>query len=100
MCDGSDTGSVTCPDQGWDSGTLGCNPTCDGFDESACDNFGCPNTICEPQNGEDCLSCPDDCNAKLQGNPIAKFCCGDGNGVNPAHCDDPRCTGNGNTCEP
>jgi hypothetical protein len=49
--------------------------------------------------GEDCLSCPDDCNGDQGGNPGNRYCCGDGDGEGPVGCGDPRCTANGNTCE-
>jgi hypothetical protein len=59
---------------------------------------GCGNGACEPIFGEDCLSCPADCNGKQVGGPSNRYCCGDGDGVNPVGCTDPRCTGAGNTC--
>ena len=84
---------------GFDTGTLACHFDCQRFDTSDCRNFECGNTICEPAAGEDCLSCEDDCNGIQSGNPGNRYCCGDGDGQNPVDCSDPRCTGNGNTCE-
>ena len=36
VCDGGDLGGVDCLTEGFTSGTLGCLPTCTGFDYSAC----------------------------------------------------------------
>ena len=44
ICDAGDLGGKTCESLGYDSGTLGCNASCDGFDESGC------TTVCG--NGE------------------------------------------------
>ena len=52
----------------------------------------CGNGTCEAGNGEDCLSCPADCNGRQGGKPANRFCCGDGDGQNPVGCNDPRCT--------
>lgn len=49
-------------------------------------------------DGEDCLSCPEDCNGLQTGNPESQFCCGDGEGMGPVSCGDARCTGGGNVC--
>jgi subtilisin family serine protease len=97
ICDGSDLAGQTCQTQGFDNGLLSCNPGCDGFETSDCTT--CRNNICEPVGGEDCLSCPDDCNGEQGGNPGSRYCCGDGDGEGPVGCNDPRCTANGNTCE-
>jgi subtilisin family serine protease len=96
MCDGPDLAGETCASQGFGTGTLACNQSCDGFDTSACAT--CGNDVCEILGGEDCLSCPADCNGVQSGNPNNQFCCGDGAGSNPVACDDARCTGDGNTC--
>jgi hypothetical protein len=58
----------------------------------------CGNGVCEPNVGENCLSCPADCAGKQKGKPDKQFCCGDGDGVNPIDCDDPRCTSEGLVC--
>ena len=59
----------------------------------------CGNDVCETADGEDCESCPDDCNGKSNGNPNLRYCCSDGTGVQYAvPCAEPRCTGDGNTC--
>lgn len=59
---------------------------------------GCGNGVCEPALGEDCLSCPLDCRGKQAGSPKNRFCCGDGDGVNPLGCGDARCTVEGFAC--
>jgi hypothetical protein len=61
---------------------------------------GCGNGVCELGLGEDCLSCPEDCNGVQTGNPGERFCCGDGEGVLPVDCGDARCTTGGFSCEP
>ncbi|MCH8967560.1 MAG: FG-GAP repeat protein [Planctomycetes bacterium] len=58
----------------------------------------CGNGVCEIGDGEDCLSCPEDCNGLQSGNPNNRFCCGDGEGDNPVGCADPRCTSPGFDC--
>jgi len=78
--------------------TDGIDNDCDGFtdgDDSDCQGAVCGNDICEISGGEDCLNCPADCNGQTTGRPANRYCCGDTVG-----CSDPRCTGNGNTCEP
>jgi hypothetical protein len=98
VCDGDDLGGETCQSQGFDGGTLACSVNCDSFDTSDC--HVCGNHICELAGGEDCISCATDCNGEQSGNPGNRYCCGDGEGQNPVDCSDPRCTANGNTCEP
>jgi|GEM_PF-2997744 len=58
----------------------------------------CGNGVCEPGGGEDCLSCPGDCNGNQDGSLNARFCCGDGGGYHAVGCDDLRCTENGWAC--
>ena len=58
----------------------------------------CDDGLCEPGIGEDCVSCPGDCNGVQQGNPNNRFCCGDGDGSSPVTCNDSRCTGGGFDC--
>jgi hypothetical protein len=58
----------------------------------------CGNGLCEAGDGEDCVSCPDDCNGQQSGNPNNRFCCGDGDGENPVDCTDERCTSGGFAC--
>lgn len=53
----------------------------------------CGNNLCEVAQGEDCLGCPADCNGQSTGRPSSRYCCGSDVG-----CEDPRCTGGGNTC--
>lgn len=82
------------------------NGVCEG--DETCDNCpndcisgsgsSCGNGICEAGDGEDCLSCPQDCRGKQNGNPRKKYCCGDGDGANPVSCSDNVCTSNGFQC--
>ncbi len=74
--------------------------TCDPNED--CDNCpsdclssgaSCGNGVCEAGDGEDCISCNSDCNGKQGGKPADRFCCGDGDGVNPVGCSDPNCGG-------
>jgi len=59
----------------------------------------CGNGICEVADGEDCLSCPADCNGDQQGQPTSQYCCGDGvTGTGPVTCADALCNAGGNTC--
>ena len=51
----------------------------------------CGNGVCEAGDGEDCASCPNDCNGVQNGMPSGRFCCG-GGGINPLTCSDARCT--------
>lgn len=53
----------------------------------------CGNGVCEPGDGEDCVSCPQDCAGKQNGKPSGRFCCDDGDGQNPLACSDPLCGG-------
>ena len=59
----------------------------------------CGNGICETAAGENCLSCPQDCNGQQSGNPANRFCCGNGGGENPVGCNDPRCTNSSFACD-
>jgi serine protease AprX len=58
----------------------------------------CGNGVCEAGDGEDCLSCPQDCNGKQTGKPKGRYCCGDGDGENPLPCSDGRCQSGGKAC--
>jgi len=58
----------------------------------------CGNGVCEAGNGEDCVSCAADCNGKQGGKPSGRFCCGDGDGVNPLPCSDATCSSGGWQC--
>jgi spore coat protein A len=42
----------------------------------------CGNKLCEIEDGEDCLNCPEDCAGQQIGAPD-DFCCGSGAGTNP-----------------
>lgn len=59
---------------------------------------GCGNGVCEPDEEENCISCPEDCAGKQVGKPSKRFCCGDGDGVNPVGCDDPQCNSGDYAC--
>ena len=52
----------------------------------ACDNDG----FCEP--GEDCDTCPGDCDGYRRGKPSGRYCCG--NGIQEGPEGDGRCDGN------
>jgi uncharacterized protein YjiK len=121
-CDGNDLAGQTCVTQGFGSGALRCRADCAGYDVSACsvcDLDGvcdagenctvcpgecvvggpvCGNDVCETANGEDCRSCPADCNGIQGGKPGKRYCCGDGDGSYPVGCGDSRCTASGNLC--
>jgi hypothetical protein len=114
FCNGAETcsanqcvaGADPCPGQGCDETADQCVPLgCDndglceaGEDCNTCPSdcisgFGatCGNSVCETGAGEDCLSCPDDCVGTQGGKPANRFCCGDGDGINPVGCGDARC---------
>ncbi|UCE62129.1 MAG: hypothetical protein JSU63_10545 [Phycisphaerales bacterium] len=72
-----------------------CGPTCDSSNDPDCPSGPvCGNDICEIDLGEDCRNCSDDCNGVTTGRPSGRYCCGD-----DVDCNDPRCTGGGNTCQ-
>jgi hypothetical protein len=123
FCNGAETcdalldcqaGGDPCPGQGCDDVNDVCVGVCDnnGICEineicGTCPNdcisgttpgAGCGNGLCEAGDGEDCLSCPQDCNGKQNGRPSNRFCCGDGDGQNPVDCSDSRCTDGGFQC--
>ena len=56
-------GAIDCADEDCSG-----DPAC----SSDCDEDG----VCEP--GEDCSTCPSDCEGQLKGNKRDRFCCGDG----------------------
>lgn len=58
----------------------------------------CNDGLCEPGIGEDCLSCPEDCNGQQSGQPTGRFCCGDGDGEAPVGCGNMNCTSSGFSC--
>lgn len=99
-CDGTDFGGVSCPSLGFDTGDLACPFDCSTIDSSDCHDWVCGNSVCELSAGEDCLSCPADCNGIQSGTPVRRFCCGDGDGEAPVDCSDARCVADGNTCDP
>lgn len=57
----------------------------------------CGNGLCEAGDGEDCVTCAQDCDGAQSGNPNNRFCCGFG-GTNPVGCSDARCTTGGFSC--
>ncbi len=59
----------------------------------------CGNGTCEAGDGENCLTCPDDCNGVQTGLLSERFCCGAGAGSNPVACDDNRCYDRSVGCE-
>ena len=67
VCDGTDLAGESCQTHGFDTGTLTCLGDCSGYDTSGCRNFECGNSICELSAGEDCVSCPSDCNGIQSG---------------------------------
>ena len=52
VCDGTVLNGESCQSQGFDTGTLACDGTCDGFDTSGCSDFVCGNGVRE--GGEEC----------------------------------------------
>ena len=76
-CGSAPTTEFNCTD-GVDNdadGQTDCSDTdciADSACQSSCDNDG----ICEA--GEDCSTCPSDCNGKTGGKPNKRYCCGDG----------------------
>jgi hypothetical protein len=127
QCDGGDLGGATCGDVGCASGAPSCTASCT-LDFAACGDCGpcdfdgvceagedcgncsndcvsgtlagavCGNGVCEAGDGEDCVSCAQDCNGVQGGKPANRFCCGDGGGQNPVSCGDSRCTAGGFAC--
>jgi hypothetical protein len=96
ICEAGELGGASCISEGFHSGILACNGTCTGYDTSGC--FLCGDDVCDLGGGEDCLSCPEDCNGEQEGGGGTRYCCGDGDGDNPVDCSDPRCTAEGNVC--
>jgi hypothetical protein len=91
FCTGTETcdaGSCQSSGDPCPGGTV-CNEANDSCDPTGCDNDG----FCEA--GEDCNNCPNDCRAKLNGNPNGRYCC-DGD-VLP-DCGDARCSESGWFC--
>lgn len=62
LCDGSDLGGNTCTSigQGYTGGTLGCNGTCDGWDESGCTTGGGGSADNDCTDGYCRIDCTDD----------------------------------------
>ena len=69
--------------------------TCDvGEDCVSCPNdcqqvsaASCGNGLCEVGDGEDCVTCPQDCAGRQRGNQNNQWCCGNG-GTGPIGCGD------------
>jgi len=87
----------SCNNDGMCEGAETCSDCADCVFVSPPTGF-CEDGLCEPGIGEDCLSCPEDCNGEQSGNPSERFCCGDGDGEAPVGCGDTRCTSSGFTC--
>jgi glucose/arabinose dehydrogenase len=66
---------------------IGCPTDC-----AASSGALCGDGMCNAGDGEDCVSCPADCNGLQSGKRSARFCCGDGDGINPVSCGDARCS--------
>lgn len=121
FCNGAETcsagqcvaGADPCPGQGCDEAgdvcvPAGCNGNglcetgedCNDCPGDCISGFGaaCGNGVCETGAGEDCVSCPADCAGRQGGKPAGRFCCGDGDGVNPVGCGDSRCSTGGLAC--
>lgn len=124
-CDGSDLAGASCSDQSCTGGSPSCTGSC-SLDYGTCtgcpvcdfngvcdlgeDCFGCPSDcasssgascgdgVCSAGDGEDCVSCPADCNGMQSGKRANRYCCGDGDGVNPISCSDPLCMTGGWIC--
>jgi hypothetical protein len=123
-CDGNDLGGVGCADHRCLSGTPTCTwgctldltdcsqcPQCDsdGICEAGenCDDCPndcvrgrgaeCGNGVCEVADGEDCVTCSQDCNGDQSGFRRRSFCCGLG-GDRPVGCGDWRCGALGFEC--
>ena len=70
-----------------DFNELGCALDSVPSQPTGCDN---EDGVCAP--GEDCESCPSDCDSKTNGRPFGRYCCG--NGVPEGPEGDGRCDGN------
>jgi hypothetical protein len=86
-----------CNNDGVCEGDETCSDCADCLLQSPPTGF-CDDGLCEPGIGEDCLSCPEDCNGEQSGNPAGRFCCGDGDGEAPVGCGDAQCTNGGFSC--
>lgn len=93
--DGVDDCRDDCPDTapGETVGPDGCSG-CQGGGATAV----CGDGVCNAGDGEDCLSCPDDCRGKQKGKASTQYCCGAGGGVGAVGCADPRCSADGLAC--
>ena len=62
VCDGSDLLGEDCLSQGFNGGTLACDPSCTAFDTSGCVSGPvCGDGTCDNGAGEACNTCPSDC---------------------------------------
>jgi hypothetical protein len=66
QCDGGDLNGESCQTQGYNSGTLSCNPDCT-FNTSGCSN------LCKPA-GQSCTSHSECCSLNCRGKPGRKTC--------------------------
>ena len=87
-CDGANVGAETCQTQGFDTGALACNVTCDAFDVSGC-SYVCgdgnidPGEACDDSNtstGDGCdASCAIEAGWQCSGDPsVCVETCGNG----------------------
>ncbi|MEM9453984.1 MAG: hypothetical protein AAGF11_07380 [Myxococcota bacterium] len=114
VCDGAALMGETCISQGFDTGTLGCQPDCSAFDTSGCVNYGgdccsdngtpgCDDDVC---TADVCAADPACCNAQWDQScadatftlcPAVCDNCGDGLVNSPVEeCDD---AGESATCD-
>jgi hypothetical protein len=98
-----DEGNDTCEPSVCDSDGIcesgeDCNNCASDCISGAPSGAACGNGLCEAGDGEDCVSCPGDCNGVQGGKPSGRFCCGDGDGQNPVSCGDAACSTGGWSC--
>ncbi len=102
--------SNQCPGQTCDEDMDECGPStcnsdnscdltenCNSCPDDCVSNDGsqsCGDGICQPNNGEDCLSCASDCRGKQKGSPSSRYCCGA-----DVDCTDARCNADTWICD-
>jgi uncharacterized protein (TIGR03382 family) len=104
-CEGAETSlncAVDCGEPGCGNGTCEFGEDCGNCPGDCISGVGsavCGNGLCEAGDGEDCVSCEDDCfGLQSVPPPFLPFCCGDGDGVNPLPCSDPTCSSSHYQC--
>ncbi len=72
--------------------------TADCLEDCIAGVYHCGNGYCSA--GEDCVTCPADCNGRQSGKKSTWYCCGDPNGPGQSHvpCSDTRCAADGKVC--